>query len=172
MAAVLDNLLDGISTLSLQDQELLDNILHKRIIDEKRDASHKSMSPMEVEKHGDIILSDIADNEETYLLKKNAFLNNSMIEYAVVGYEEFSHRLLINIKFTEQGRQIFADFTLKNIGKRLAMIVNKKVIAAPRIVQAITEGNVQLTGGFTAQEANDIAVALREKEVLPLVFER
>lgn len=38
MAAVLDNLLDGISTLSLQDQELLDNILHKRIIDEKRDA--------------------------------------------------------------------------------------------------------------------------------------
>lgn len=141
-------------------------------VDEKRDASHKSMSPMEVEKHGDIILSDIADNEETYLLKKNAFLNNSMIEYAVVGYEEFSHRLLINIKFTEQGRQIFADFTLKNIGKRLAMIVNKKVIAAPRIVQAITEGNVQLTGGFTAQEANDIAVALREKEVLPLVFER
>ncbi len=38
MAAVLDTLLDGISTLSLQDQELLDNILHKRIIDEKRDA--------------------------------------------------------------------------------------------------------------------------------------
>lgn len=38
MAAVLDNLLDGISTLSLQDQELLDNILHKRIIEEKRDA--------------------------------------------------------------------------------------------------------------------------------------
>ena len=37
MAAVLDTLLDGISTLSLQDQELLDNILHKRIIDEKRD---------------------------------------------------------------------------------------------------------------------------------------
>ena len=37
MAVVLDNLLDGISTLSLQDQELLGNILHKRIIDEKRD---------------------------------------------------------------------------------------------------------------------------------------
>lgn len=31
-------MLDGISTLSLQDQELLDNILRKRIIDEKRDA--------------------------------------------------------------------------------------------------------------------------------------
>ncbi len=35
MAVILDNLLEGILTLSLQDQEILDNILHKRIIDEK-----------------------------------------------------------------------------------------------------------------------------------------
>ena len=38
MAAVLDNLLEGISTLSLPDQELLDSILHKRIIEKKREA--------------------------------------------------------------------------------------------------------------------------------------
>jgi len=37
MAVILDNLLEGILTLSLQDQEILDSILHKRIIDEKRD---------------------------------------------------------------------------------------------------------------------------------------
>ncbi|MBI2758322.1 MAG: protein translocase subunit SecD [Chloroflexi bacterium] len=57
--------------------------------------------------------------------------------------------------------KIFADYTTKNVGKILAIVLDKKVISSPSISTPITAGEGSITGSFTAAEANSLAVQLR-----------
>ncbi len=60
-----------------------------------------------------------------------------------------------------ESSQIFADYTSKNVGKILAIVLDKKIISAPSINSPITEGSGVITGDYTAQSANEFAVQLR-----------
>jgi len=140
-------------------------------VDEKRDSKHKNMSSIEIEKYGDIVLSNVDDSEKTYLLKRIPLLNNSMIKYAQVGYSNADNSILINIQLNKQGRKKISDFTSKNIGKRVAIVIDKQVMTAPVIREKITEGKLQITGSFLPQEAKDIAYSI-ESEYIPLIFEK
>lgn len=68
---------------------------------------------------------------------------------------------VINFALKEQGAQIFKDYTTANVGKYLGIVLDNKVISSPRIHQAITEGSGQITGSFTYDSANNLAVQLR-----------
>jgi preprotein translocase subunit SecD len=57
--------------------------------------------------------------------------------------------------------QTFADFTAAHVGQILAIILDKQVISVPSINQAITDGQGVITGNFTVQAANDLAIQLR-----------
>ncbi len=57
--------------------------------------------------------------------------------------------------------QTFADFTRAHVGQILAIILDKKVISVPSINQPITDGQGVITGNFTLQTANDLAIQLR-----------
>ncbi len=59
------------------------------------------------------------------------------------------------------GSKIFGDYTSKNVGKYLAVVLDKKVISTPKINSAITGGSGVITGSFTQAEANTFAVQLR-----------
>lgn len=67
------------------------------------------------------------------------------------------------ISFTMQGNgtKIFGDFTSANVGKFLAIALDKKIISAPRVQNAITGGSGVITGQFTIQQANDLAIQLK-----------
>ncbi len=67
----------------------------------------------------------------------------------------------ISFELKASGTKIFADYTSKNIGKILAIVLDKKVISAPSINGAITGGTGVITGTFTQAEANALAVQLR-----------
>ena len=60
-----------------------------------------------------------------------------------------------------EGSKTFADFTASHIGDRLAIVFDKNVISAPSINSAIDQGTGVITGGFTQQSANNLAVQLR-----------
>lgn len=77
----------------------------------------------------------------------------------------------ISVAFTlnTDGAKIFRDYTSNNIGNDLAIVLDKRVISAPRISEAITTGRGNITGNFTQQEANDLAVKLRYGS-LPIPF--
>ena len=57
--------------------------------------------------------------------------------------------------------QTFANFTSQNIGSVLAIVLDKEVISAPRINDAITDGRGVITGNFDVNSANDLAILLR-----------
>ncbi len=67
----------------------------------------------------------------------------------------------VAFQLTDEGTKIFGDYTSKNVGKFLAIVLDKQVISVPRIQTAITEGSGVITGDFTLESANALAVQLR-----------
>ena len=68
---------------------------------------------------------------------------------------------VVAFELTAQGQKIFADFTSKNVGKYLGIVLDKKVISAPVINTAITEGSGIIEGSFSVEQANALAIQLR-----------
>jgi len=59
------------------------------------------------------------------------------------------------------GAQAFRDYTSNNVGGYLAIVLDKTVISAPRISVAIVDGKAMISGNFTLESANDLAIKLR-----------
>ncbi|MBN2115636.1 MAG: protein translocase subunit SecD [Anaerolineales bacterium] len=77
-----------------------------------------------------------------------------------VGVDQ-SGKPAIDFTLSSTGTTIFAQHTTANIGKILAITLDRRVISAPRIEGAIPGGQGQITGNFTAESANTLAVQLR-----------
>ena len=67
----------------------------------------------------------------------------------------------IDFSLTPDGTRIFADHTAANVGRFLTITLDKRVISSPRIESAIPNGAGTITGSFTPDEANALAVQLR-----------
>ncbi|RPI95265.1 MAG: protein translocase subunit SecD [Chloroflexi bacterium] len=67
----------------------------------------------------------------------------------------------IDFVLSSEGATIFAQHTAANSGRYLAIILDKRVISAPRINEPIPGGQGQISGNFTAESANTLAVQLR-----------
>jgi len=67
----------------------------------------------------------------------------------------------VSFELTPNGSSIFSDFTTNNIGKMLAIVLDKGIISAPIINDAITDGRGVITGNFDYESANALAIQLR-----------
>jgi len=68
---------------------------------------------------------------------------------------------VIQFTLSDHGKAVFGTFTSANVGKYLAIVLDKKVISCPVIDQAITEGSGVIQGNFTRDSANSLATILR-----------
>lgn len=82
------------------------------------------------------------------------------LKTAAVGLDQFGAPL-ITFELTDSGAKIFADYTAQHIGGILAIVLDNTVLSAPRIQSAIPEGRGEITGKFTQQEAESLAVQMR-----------
>ena len=67
----------------------------------------------------------------------------------------------VSFRFNLRGGQRFGQVTSENVGKPFAIVLDGKVISAPRILGPITGGSGQITGNFTVEQADNLAVLLR-----------
>lgn len=67
----------------------------------------------------------------------------------------------IALEFTDEGAQIFSDYTATNVGKYLAIVLDKEVISCPSIQTAIPDGRARITGQFTLEEARNTVIQLK-----------
>lgn len=137
--------------------------LELMVVDDVRQNRVDNMSEEEAAKYGDVIYS--GKDGGKYLLKEMAIIDGSMLVDAKVGFDQQTNGAVISFELNAQGAKIFGDFTGKSIGKRLAIVLDKKVYSAPRINSRITS-NGQITGNFTPQEAHDLAIALKSGALL------
>jgi preprotein translocase subunit SecD len=68
---------------------------------------------------------------------------------------------VVEFTLTDEGSRIFGEFTSSHIGQPLAIVLDHVVISAPTIQDAITQGTGVISGNFSADEANGLAVQLR-----------
>lgn len=67
----------------------------------------------------------------------------------------------IQFALKPDGTRTFADFTSRNVGRYLAIVLDKRVISCPRIQNAIPDGRVRITGNFTLEEARSLVIQLQ-----------
>ncbi|WP_370188988.1 protein translocase subunit SecD [Qipengyuania sp.] len=68
---------------------------------------------------------------------------------------------VVNIQFDSDGGRRFAKLTTENVGKPFAIILDGKVLSAPNINEPIRGGTAQISGGFSVDTANQLAISLR-----------
>jgi len=74
---------------------------------------------------------------------------------------EDSASLTYRLHSIRRAPSYFANLTATNVGKRLAIVLDGKVVSAPVIREAIPSGQAQISGNFTVNDANDLSVILR-----------
>jgi preprotein translocase subunit SecD len=138
-------------------------------VDEDRNARVYTMTPAEAAAYGDVILEDVKNPQIKYLVKEIPILDGGMLTNANVGFDQ-NNRPVINFKLNAEGAEIFGDFTGKNVGKRLAVVLDGKVYSAPNINERIGGGSGQISGNYTVLEAKDLAIALRSGALLAPIY--
>jgi len=94
-----------------------------------------------------------------YLLPEQANITGDYLQDARVTFDR-QQRSEVAFQFNSEGGRIFGDLTEKNIGERLAIVLDNRVYSAPNIKSRIGSSGV-IEGRFTPQEAADLAVVLR-----------
>ncbi len=95
------------------------------------------------------------------LVDKEAALTGEYIDNASPSTDQTSKEWHVTMKFNNRGAALFERITADNVGKRMAIVLDGKVRSAPEIRERIGGGNAQITGRFTAQEAQDLSLVLR-----------
>jgi preprotein translocase subunit SecD len=116
---------------------------------------------------GDQILFERAVENDTgreyripYLVKKRVMLTGDVLSDARVAIGQFNDAY-VSITFDSKGGQEFERITGDNVKKRMAVVLDNTIYSAPVIQERISGGRAQITGTFSTQEANDLAIVLR-----------
>jgi len=113
----------------------------------------------------------VADDESgTLVVKRAPVVGGDQLKSASTSMDEYG-RPVVAFAFHPDGAKSFADATTKNRGKRLAIVLDDKVISAPVIETPITKGSGTITGNFTAESASELAMMLRSG-ALPAPLEK
>jgi SecD/SecF fusion protein len=95
------------------------------------------------------------------LINEQVELGGESLVDSQPSFDQQTSRSVVTFKFDTRGAITFGEITSKNVGQRFAIVLDNQVITAPVIQQAITGGSGQISGNFTTQSANDLAVLLR-----------
>jgi len=140
-------------------------------VDEDRASRVDTMSENEAKKYGDVILEDVKNPNIKYLVREIPVLDGAMLTDAKAVFDK-NGQPIITFELNGEGAKIFANFTQKAAPTRarLAIVLDNKVYSAPHINERIGGGRGQISGGFTINEANDVAIALRSGALLAPVY--
>ncbi len=98
------------------------------------------------------------------LVRNNIVLTGEYITGAGPDRDQYG-KPAVRIELDARGSRIFQQLTRENVGKRMAILLIEKgqeeVVTAPKIISEIPNGRVQITGNFSADEANNVALLLR-----------
>ncbi len=109
---------------------------------------------------GSEILS-FEDNSSQLRVAKRVVLNGDNLENAVPSLDNQTNQAVVSFTLDRVGAKRFGKITSENVGKRLAIILDNKIISAPSIREPILGGNGQISGAFDFQSATDLALLLR-----------
>jgi protein-export membrane protein SecD len=109
-----------------------------------------------------------ADEKETeegfpgaYVLAETAVVQGDDLVDSQPGFDHQTNAPIISFRFNQSGARKFGNFSKQHVGEPFAIVLDDKVISAPVIREAILGGSGQISGNFTVESANNLAIQLR-----------
>lgn len=102
-----------------------------------------------------------SDEDIEYILQQQPMLHGERLVQANSGIDNQTGQPVVSFRFDDAGAKAFAKITTENVGRQFAMVLDGKVISAPRIQEPIIGGSGQITGNFTAAETSSLSALLR-----------
>ena len=107
-----------------------------------------------------IIVPNIDDINSCLELEKRFVVSGSQLTNAQPSFDQ-NNRPAVSFQFNPVGGRKFGDYTKNNIGNPFAIVLDNQVISAPIIQSHIPGGSGIITGDFTVEESNRLAILLR-----------
>ena len=102
---------------------------------------------------------DLNDNPIMYLVRKKVEVSGENLVDAQGTFQD--NQPVVSFRFDNLGARKFGNITRRNVGRPFAIVLDGKVISAPVIREPILGGSGVISGNFTVQSANDLALLLR-----------
>ncbi|MBX2922906.1 MAG: protein translocase subunit SecDF [Chitinophagaceae bacterium] len=103
-----------------------------------------------------------------YAVKTNedgkAPLEGNDVEESNISYDERG-RPAVSLRMTKQGTKKWGDLTTANVGKPIAIVLDDVVYSAPNVINPILDGNSQISGSFSVEEASDLSNILQSGQL-------
>ena len=151
----------------LDDPEALIDLVKKagvmtvNLVDDQADQSEYQLDRPRL---GKVKRADAYEPNRFYVLDEDPIVTGGDFGSASQGFDE-TGRPQINFTLQGRGPKAFADFTTANVGRSFAIVLDGKVISAANVRTPILSGSGRITGSFTMEEANNIAIVLRSGEL-------
>lgn len=94
------------------------------------------------------------------LVKEKAEFDGTYLQSSTVTFTQDFNEPQVSLNFNGKGAKLFAAVTRKNVGRRLAIILDDKIVSAPTIQTEIPNGSAVITGSFTLDEAKQLSLIL------------
>jgi preprotein translocase subunit SecD len=101
----------------------------------------------------------MADGTGAIAVKRRLMVSGDQLVDAKQSFDQ-DGRPVVSITFNTSGARRFGRTTQENVGKPFAIILDNKVLSAPNINEPILGGQAQISGGFTVESANTLAISL------------
>ncbi|MBV6657237.1 MAG: protein translocase subunit SecD [Devosiaceae bacterium] len=110
---------------------------------------------------GTDLLMSLDDPPIPYLVQSRALITGDQLADAQPGFDQQTQEPIVQFRFNTAGATAFGQATTENVGRPFAIVLDDEVISAPVIREPILGGSGQISGGFSAEGANDLAILLR-----------
>ena len=133
-----------------------------QLVDESADPAQAAKGIVPI---GDEVLPQVADKKGVQLppvvVQKRIMVAGDRLTNAAAAFDQRNGEPVVTFRFDSVGSREFADVTKANVNHRFAIVLDKKVISAPNIIEPILGGSGQIQGSFTTETANNLAILLR-----------
>ncbi|CAG0972620.1 MAG: protein translocase subunit SecDF [Rhizobiaceae bacterium] len=110
---------------------------------------------------GSSVMYSPDDPPVPYLIEDRVIVSGENLVDAQATFDQRTNEPVVSFRFDAKGAARFGQATQQNVGRLFAIILDNQVISAPQIREPILGGTGQISGNFTVQSANDLAVLLR-----------
>jgi len=128
-------------------------------------AVHPTMTPEEAKQTrpplGYKVYPSAEGDGRSYILQESPIVSGEDLTDAQPGFDQRTNEPIISFRFNNSGARKFGNYTKDNVGQPFAIVLDDKVLSAPVIREPILGGSGQISGQFTVDSANTLAVQLR-----------
>jgi preprotein translocase subunit SecD len=110
---------------------------------------------------GTIVLPAEGEPGISYVVDEAPLMTGEDLTDAQAAFDQQTNEPVVNFRLSTAGAVKFGQVTQQNVGRPFAIVLDNQVISAPVIREPILGGTGQISGSFTVQQANDLAILLR-----------